>query len=172
MGFHQPKMSIISKSIPTLYKQKTITKGCDRFIESFVCEIDRSQSRHMFCWCGSGSGSPARTHDHLYIPIKNTPTITCRAIYPVTKSATYMSSMSIGRVYVQPGAKIAVSDFTVKGGLGVLPSGVMMFFFTASATVSERSTWFTACSKCYELMRFTPLRKIEIMALLNLDTVA
>ena len=26
-----------------------------------------------------------------------------------------MSSMSIGRVYVQPEAKIAVSDFTVKG---------------------------------------------------------
>ena len=55
---------------------------------------------------------------------------------------------------------------------GRFPFGVMMFFFTASATVSERNTWFTACSKCSELMRFTPLRKIEIMALLNLDAVA
>jgi len=39
----------------------------------------------------------------------------CRAISSLSKSATYVSSMSIGRVYVQPGAKIAVSDFTVKG---------------------------------------------------------
>ena len=83
-----------------------------------------------------------------------------------------MSSMSIGRVYVQPGAKIAVSDFTVKGGLGLLPSGVIRGFFVASTTVSERSTLFTACSNSCELMRFSPLRKIEIMALLNLDTVA
>jgi len=80
--------------------------------------------------------------------------------------------MSIGRLYVQPGAKIAVPDFTVKGGLGLLPFGVMMFYFAASATVSERSTSFTSCSTCSELMRFSPLRKIEIMALLNLDTVA
>jgi len=48
----------------------------------------------------------------------------------------------------------------------------MMGFFVASATVSERSTWFTADSNSSELMRFSPLRKIEIMALLNLDTVA
>jgi hypothetical protein len=38
--------------------------------------------------------------------------------------------------------------------------------------VSERSTWFTACSNSCELLRFSPLRKIEIMALLNFDTVA
>ena len=48
----------------------------------------------------SGSGSPARTHDHLHIAYQIPPTITCSAIYPVTKSATYMSSMSIGRIYV------------------------------------------------------------------------
>ena len=29
--------------------------------------------------------------------------------------------MSIGRVYVQPGAKIAVSDFTVKEGAWLAP---------------------------------------------------
>ena len=91
------------------YKQKNITRGCDRYIESFVCEIDRSQSRHMFCWCGSGSGSPSRTHDYLYSPYQISPTITCRTIYPVTKSATYVPSMSIGRVYVQPGANIFVT---------------------------------------------------------------
>lgn len=67
---------------------------------------------------------------------------------------------------------IAVSDFTVKGGLGLLPSGVMMFFFTASATVSERSTRFTACSNCSELMRFSPLRKKSDKDESNLDTVA
>jgi len=44
--------------------------------------------------------------------------------------------------------------------------------FVASAMVSERSTWFTACSNSCELLRFSPLRKIEIMALLNFDTVA
>ena len=45
------RWAIVFNSIPTPYKQKTITSGCDGYIESFVCEIDRSQSRHMFCWC-------------------------------------------------------------------------------------------------------------------------
>ena len=63
----------------------------------------------------SGSGSPARKHHHLYLPYQIPFTATCRAISSLSKTATYASSMSIGRVYVQPGAKIAVSDFTVKG---------------------------------------------------------
>ena len=79
--------------------------------------------------------------------------------------------MSIGRVYVQPGAKKAVSDFTVNGGLGLLPSGVIRGFFVASATVSERSTLFTACSNSLELMRFSPFKK-EVRDESRLDTVA
>lgn len=30
-----------------LYIKKAITRGCDGYIESFVCEIDRSQSRYF-----------------------------------------------------------------------------------------------------------------------------
>ena len=39
---------IVFKSLPILYKQKAITRGCDGYIESFVCEIDRSQSKHIY----------------------------------------------------------------------------------------------------------------------------
>ena len=66
----------------------------------------------LFC---SGSGSPARKHHNLNIPYQIPFPAACRAISSLSKSATYVSSMSIGRVYVQPEAKIAVSDFTVKG---------------------------------------------------------
>ena len=69
------------------------------------------------CWfaslreaASSGSGSPARTHHHLYIPIKNTPTVTCSSIFPSFKSATYMASLNFGRIYVQPVANIIVID--------------------------------------------------------------
>ena len=61
------------------------------------------------------SGAPARKHHHLYLPYQIPFPAACRAISSLSKSATYVSSMSIGRVYVQPEAKIAVSDFTVKG---------------------------------------------------------
>lgn len=52
------------------------------------------------------------------------------------------------------------------------PSGVMTAFLVASATVSERSTWFTACSNSLELMRFSPLRKKPDKDESNFDTVA
>ena len=76
------RWAIVFNSIPTPYKQKTITRGCDGYIESFVCEIDRSQSRHMICWCGSGSGSPARYPNELfrnthYIPGADSATVFC-----------------------------------------------------------------------------------------------
>ena len=97
--------------------KKAITVHCDGYIESLVCLVDRSQTKTYMCsasWPGrlicSGSGSPARTHHHLYIPIKNTPTVTCSSIFPSFKSATYMASLNFGRIYVQPSTNIGVID--------------------------------------------------------------
>ena len=109
------RWEIVFKSIPIPYKQKAITRGCDGYIESLVCEIDRSQSRHMFCWCGSGSGSPARRHDHLYIAYQIPPTITCSAIYPVTKVRPICPVCQLVAYMSRPEAKIADKDHTVKG---------------------------------------------------------
>ena len=62
----------------------------------------------------SGSGALTHTHHHLYIPIKNTLTVTCSSILPCFKSATYRTSISIGRIYVQPSTNIGVIDRTRK----------------------------------------------------------
>ena len=63
-----------------------------------VCRVRTILHAYVrFC---SGGGTPARKHDHPYTPYQTPPTITCSAICPSFKSATYMASISIGRVCV------------------------------------------------------------------------
>ena len=80
------------------YKQKTITRGCDGYIESFVCEIDRSQSRHMFCWCGSGSGSHTLVLRSLNSARRKGSTIIRRRNSLQSKIVTYCASLSSGHI--------------------------------------------------------------------------
>ena len=61
------------------------------------------------CAINGGRKAPARKHHHLYLPYQIPFPAACSAISSLSKSATYVSSMSIGRVYVQPGAKLLPS---------------------------------------------------------------
>ena len=67
------------------------------------------------CAINGGRKAPARKHHHLYLPYQIPFPAACSAISSLSKSATYVSCMSIGRSYVQPGAKLLPSgSFQVK----------------------------------------------------------
>ena len=104
-------MSIVSSFS---HKQKNRRKVLRRelYAEGFRCKGLRT-CRLTYSIC-SGSGTPARKHDHPYTPYQTPPTITCIAISPLSKTATYPASISIGRIYERPGANIADKDHTVK----------------------------------------------------------
>ena len=111
------KITIFCENIGGVYKKPPLCKASGIYrvseravILGQVCMLFRSFREAA----SSGSGSLTHTHHHLYIPIKNTLTVTCGSILPSFKSATYRTSISIGRIYVQPSTNIGVIDCTRK----------------------------------------------------------
>ena len=83
-------------------------------MESFACEIDRSQSRHIMLGFVAGVELlPANTIIPIH-PIKHPLQSLVVQSSPLSQSATYPASISIGRIYERPGANIADKDHTVK----------------------------------------------------------
>ena len=95
---------------------------CDGYIESLVCEVDRSQTKTYVCVVPLFGRAPVAGVGHLpantiiSISLSKTPlqSLVVRSS-PVYQSATNMASITFGRIYVQPMANIAVIDHTVKG---------------------------------------------------------